>query len=179
MGILGGIAVLLYSGGPVPLSYLPVGELVSGVIMGGFIPLGILAAASGGLHFQVLLPSLPLILGIALIMMSNNGCDIEKDRAAGRKTLPALLGRERTRTVYRAAVVLWLAAVCLLPWIQYGRRGLVSPAVLALVGRRPFGELLRAPLTQQQRVRQMKSVLKANLAGNGAYILALAAALLG
>ena len=177
VGVVGGIAVLLYSGGPLPLSYLPVGELVSGVIMGGFIPLGILAAACGRLCFQILTPSLPFIMGIALIMMSNNGCDIEKDRAAGRRTLPVLLGRRRTRIVFLGAVIVWLAAICLLPWLQYGLRGLVSPAALVLFGRRPFGELMKAPMTQQQRVRQMKSVLRANLAGNGAYILALAAAL--
>lgn len=41
IGIIGGIVILLYSGGPIPVSYLPIGEIVSGVVMGGLIPLGI------------------------------------------------------------------------------------------------------------------------------------------
>lgn len=95
IGAAGAAVVLLYSGGPLPLSYLPAGELVSGLVMGGLIPLGIAAAADNGLHLEVLLYSLPLIIGIALIMMSNNGCDIEKDSIAGRHTLSVLIGRKK------------------------------------------------------------------------------------
>ena len=93
IGAAGAAVVLLYSGGPLPLSYLPAGELVSGLVMGGLIPLGIAAAADNGLHLEVLLYSLPLIIGIALIMMSNNGCDIEKDIADHLRRKTTLYGK--------------------------------------------------------------------------------------
>ena len=96
IGITGCVVILIYSGGPIPVSYLPIGEIVSGVVMGGLIPLGIAGCADGKIHWQLLLYSLPMIAGIALIMMSNNGSDIEKDRKAGRRTLPTCIGRART-----------------------------------------------------------------------------------
>ena len=33
IGITGGVVILIYSGGPIPVSYLPIGEIVSGVVM--------------------------------------------------------------------------------------------------------------------------------------------------
>lgn len=95
IGLIGGVVILLYSGGPIPVSYLPIGEIVSGVVMGGLIPLGIAGCADGKIHWQILFYSLPMILGIALIMMSNNGSDIEKDRKAGRRTSPHVSAGQR------------------------------------------------------------------------------------
>ena len=105
IGFIGGAVILIYSGGPFPVSYLPIGELVSGIVMGGLIPLGIAGCADGKLHWQILFYALPLIIGIALIMMSNNGSDIEKDIKAGRHTLPTRLGRRRTLKFYRYFII--------------------------------------------------------------------------
>lgn len=78
VGIVGAVCVLTYSGGIVPISYLPIGEFVSGFVMGGLIPLGIVATACSAFDFTVLIAAMPLIIGIGLIMMTNNTCDIEK-----------------------------------------------------------------------------------------------------
>ena len=72
IGLLGGLIVLLYSGGPLPISYLPIGEITSGVVMGALIPLGITAAVTGKFHPEILPLTLPLVTGIGLIMMTNN-----------------------------------------------------------------------------------------------------------
>lgn len=178
VGIVGGLAVVCYSAGPLPLSYLPVGELVSGFTMGGLIPLGIAAAVSGTFRWEILPPAAPFILSIALIMMTNNTCDIEKDRAAGRKTLPALLGRTWARHMYQVLVVLWAGLLCVLPYWMFGLRGLVAPVLLLLFGRRSFGYLVCGPLTQSVRIEQMRNIIEANLTGNGAYLAAFLAALL-
>ena len=45
IGCIGGMVVLLYSGGPFPISYLPIGEIISGFVMGILIPLGVAAAS--------------------------------------------------------------------------------------------------------------------------------------
>lgn len=95
IGCIGGIVILLYSGGPFPISYLPIGEIISGFVMGVLIPLGVVAVSDGKFHNEILLYALPLMIGIALIMMTNNGCDIEKDLQAKRYTLPVLLGRKK------------------------------------------------------------------------------------
>lgn len=173
IGIVGVLAVLLYSGGPLPVSYLPVGEIVSGVIMGGFIPLGTAACADNRLHPEVLFWALPLIIGIGLIMMSNNGCDIEKDIAAGRHTLPVILGRARTVRLYHGLLILWLFLLSMLPVALLGWAGLVSPVLLLTLARRPFTWLRRSSLKPKLRIRQMKTIVSANLFGNGAYIAAL------
>jgi 1,4-dihydroxy-2-naphthoate octaprenyltransferase len=147
--------------------------------MGGLIPMGILAAASGELHGEILFWSLPFILGISLIMLSNNGCDIEKDEKAGRHTLAVLLGKERTVFLYHVLVWLWLFFICVCACLISGIWGLTAPVLLLVGGRKVFAEQAGTKLLQEQRIWQMKSVLKANVAGNGAYFLAIAAALIG
>ena len=178
IGIVGVLVVLVYSGGPLPVSYLPIGEIVSGVVMGGLIPLGTAACADNRLHPGILFWSLPLIIGIGLIMMSNNGCDIEKDIAAGRRTLPVFLGRENTRKLYRGLLYLWLILLCLLPVLLLGGIGLVTPLLLAAGARKPFVWLLRSSLEPAGRIRQMKTIAAANILGGGAYIAALLAQLI-
>ena len=178
IGMVGALVVWSYSGGSTPLSYLPLGELVSGLAMGGLIPLGIAACADGRLHPDVLLASLPLILGIALIMMSNNGCDIEKDRRAGRRTLPLLLGRERSLRLYRPLCALWIALLVLFPVWLTGLVGLLSPLLLILLGRGSIRGLFTLQLLPEKRIEQMTSVTLVNIAGALAMLVPLALKLL-
>ena len=70
VGIIGGLTVLAYSVSPVSVASLPLGELVSGFVMGGLIPLGTAAVADGTFHWEILPECLPLIIGIALIPWS-------------------------------------------------------------------------------------------------------------
>ena len=178
IGAVGGATVLLYSGGPLPVSSLPLGEVVSGFVMGGLIPLGTAACADGKLHPEILFYSLPLIIGIGLIMMSNNGCDIEKDLRAGRKTLPMILGRERTLKLYRFLTVFWILLLLVLPVLLTGRRGFLCGVLLLLFARERFRNILALQLRPEQRVLQMKGIVAANIFGNGALIVTLLAAVL-
>jgi len=96
------------------LSALPLGEAVSGIVMGFGITLAVYIALSRGQGistFALLGRSSPLIIGIALIMFTNNIFDIERDFSAGRRTLPLLLGRNRARVVFRVLCCGWLAIV--------------------------------------------------------------------
>ena len=47
IGLIGTLIVFLYSGGKTPISYMPIGELVSGFVMGGLIPLACCYTLSG------------------------------------------------------------------------------------------------------------------------------------
>lgn len=95
IGVVGAVFVVVYSAGKTPVSYLPIGEAVSGGVMGGLIPLACYQALTGDLNWLMLLWAVPEIIGVGLIMMTNNTCDIEKDIPVGRQTLPAKLGREK------------------------------------------------------------------------------------
>jgi 1,4-dihydroxy-2-naphthoate octaprenyltransferase len=174
VGVIGGFTILAYSGGPMPISYLPIGELVSGFVMGGLIPLGIAACASGGLHGQILGSALPLVVGIGLIMMSNNGSDAEKDQKNGRHTLPIFLGRTWTLRFYRCLIVVWILLVAILPVIAEGAVGLSGIALAAIFGGRIIRSQLTATLQPEQRISTMRGIIRTNLVLNGAYTAAFA-----
>jgi 1,4-dihydroxy-2-naphthoate octaprenyltransferase len=167
-GIAGAAALILYSAGPLPFSYLPLGELASGLAMGGFIPLGVYAAVTGFLDFTILLFSIPCIIGVGLVMMTNNLCDIERDALAGRKTLPLLLGRERARKLYLALFVVMLIS---LPAIGLWRFGFtvigIVPALLA--GLPLFKRLFQLAYLHSQRALCFKTIILADVLVYSAY----------
>lgn len=170
IALIGALAVVLYSGGRTPLSSLPVGELVSGFVMGGLIPLACCYCLTGQLDFLVLVFSIPLIIGIGLIMMTNNTCDTEKDEEAGRRTLPVLLGHTRARAVYRGAVVAWVVAICVIcaTWFPSGAIWLPFMVLCAF----PLCKgAWKNPLTQQSRIAAMAAIISLNVALGAFYAL--------
>ena len=172
IGSIGGIIIFLYSGGPYPISYLPIGELVSGFVMGILIPLGVVAVSDGKLHKEIFLHALPLMIGIGLIMMTNNGCDIEKDLEAKRWTLAVLLGRKNIKNLYYILIVIWLLMISFLAIWLLGIVGLITP-VLILFEYRCFKFLITSELLAYKRVEQMKNIVKANIIVNMAYFTAI------
>jgi len=115
VGTLCFAAGILYTFGPAPISRTPYGEIISGTVMGGLIPaLVIYIGAPNGefLYFQAdlstiafymgmremalfVIVTLPLMLTIAGIMLANNICDVEKDIAIKRYTLPYYIGNKK------------------------------------------------------------------------------------
>lgn len=172
IGSIGGIIIFLYSGEPYPISYLPIGELVSGFVMGILIPLGVVAVSDGKLHKEIFLHALPLMIGIGLIMMTNNGCDIEKDLEAKRWTLAVLLGRKNIKNLYHILIVIWLLMISFLAIWLLGIVGLITP-VLILFEYRCFKFLITSELLAYKRVEQMKNIVKANIIVNMAYFTAI------
>lgn len=162
-----------------PISYLPFGEVVSGVVMGGGIPLGIIAVVTGRWEVQVLFWAVPVIIGIALIMMTNNTCDVERDRRSGRKTLPVILGRARARHWYRRLVALWLFTLAVCGTVYMGAGTLVMGLGLWLLGKKFFIRMFTASLTATERLQQMRTVVVANLLCGIAYTGILGVVVLG
>ena len=173
IGSIGGIIIFLYSGGPYPISYLPIGEVISGFVMGVLIPLGVAAVSDGKFHNEILLYALPLMIGIALIMMTNNGCDIEKDLQAKRYTLPVLLGRKNTKNLYHILIVIWLLLISGLSICLLGMIGYITPVLILLLGYRHFKFLMQSELLAYKRIEQMKNIVKANIIVNIAYFIAI------
>ena len=114
--LLGGLCFLcgvFYTWGPVPISRQPLGELLSGVFYGIFLPVILLYInLPAGRLFSLAFSAQSVVLSIRLagavpvallcvapacatanIMLANNICDVERDAAVGRHTLPYYLGR--------------------------------------------------------------------------------------
>lgn len=175
IGVIGATVVVLYSAGPLPVSHLPVGELVSGFTMGGLIPLGITAAVTGEIHPEVLIYSIPFMVGIGLIMMTNNTCDIEKDLRAGRRTLPDTIGRPHSVRLYRSLVLVWIVSIFLYALSLHPLAGAFGALMLIPGYLFAFRYLMQSPLIPQTRIAQMKGILKANLTGSAICLVILAA----
>ncbi len=110
LGVICFLSGILYTFGPIPISRLPLGEIVSGLFYGFFIPFLMLyinmpEGTFLSFHFDITslavylrLNILPIVTVILLsvapvcttanIMLANNICDLEKDVAVKRYTLP-------------------------------------------------------------------------------------------
>lgn len=163
IGIVGAIVVVLYSAGKTPISYLPIGELMSGFVMGGLIPLACYQALTKCFNPIMLVWALPTIIGVGLIMLTNNTCDVEKDIESGRKTLPVLLGRSRARTFYHALVWIWIALIIVnvLIWFSGGWPVLVFMLAASIP---LLKALLSNPLAPPARIGAMAQICSVNIA---------------
>ncbi|MBP2076437.1 1,4-dihydroxy-2-naphthoate polyprenyltransferase [Oceanobacillus polygoni] len=116
----------LYTGGPIPISYTPFGELFSGVLMGTVI-IGITYfIQTGTVSLSMIWISIPITILIGSINFSNNIRDRDGDKLGGRKTIAVLIGRKKSIT---------LLAVLML--VAYG-----ITALLIIFGILPFWSLL-------------------------------------
>jgi 1,4-dihydroxy-2-naphthoate octaprenyltransferase len=119
-GVICFAAGIFYTYGPAPISRTPYGELISGGIMGFFIPFlafFINAPENTFIEIESLFPvmslrvnvitaaklgfvSLPPACCIANIMLANNICDVERDVKLSRFTLPYYIGREKALRLF-------------------------------------------------------------------------------
>lgn len=127
--ILGGICFIcgiFYTFGPLPISRLPLGEIFSGLFYGLFIPFILLyinMSRDTFLSYEInlktisfsiqVIPILTVILlsiapicTTANIMLANNICDLERDIAVKRHTLPYYIGK---KAVYLFAALNYFA----------------------------------------------------------------------
>lgn len=156
-----------YSGGPRPISHGAWGELFVLVFFG-------LVAVAGSHWLQAGVPSLDAWLGGAAlglpaagVLLVNNYRDLEGDVASGRRTLVARLGREKSRYVYAALMLLPYALLLVL--VARGRPGvllalLLLPQMVMLsvrLGARPPGAWLNDQLAASAKAGAMLGLLLA------------------
>ncbi|WP_072773909.1 1,4-dihydroxy-2-naphthoate polyprenyltransferase [Desulfitobacterium chlororespirans] len=113
----------LYTGGPYPISYTPLGELFSGLFMGFLIILIAFFIQTGYVSSTAVLVAVPSGILVGLINLSNNLRDRDGDKANGRKTIPVLLGPEKTIVfmgIMFAVAYLWIVGLVVVrlitPW---------------------------------------------------------------
>lgn len=133
-GILCFFCGVFYTGGPIPISRQPWGEILSGVFYGFFIPFLLLyinmpketfiifnvSAESTYILFKnfpiltLILFSITPVLTTANIMLANNICDLKKDVKVKRFTLPYYLGET---SLYLFAGIYYLTYIALIAMV--------------------------------------------------------------
>ncbi len=80
VGILSVFVAIIYSMGPKPLTNYPVTELISGLFC-GFIPTVSVIVFNGGIiDMPTIMCGIISWIMVGLLMLTNNACDVEKDR---------------------------------------------------------------------------------------------------
>jgi len=100
VGILSVLAGYAYTGGPVPIGYIGLGDLLVFIFMGPVIVLGAYYVQARALAAAPLWASLPVAALVTAILVVNNLRDIEDDRRKGKRTLATLIGPRGTRLEY-------------------------------------------------------------------------------
>jgi 1,4-dihydroxy-2-naphthoate octaprenyltransferase len=151
IGVIGAGIALTYSGSKVSTSHLPVGEPLSGFTLGGLVPLAVTAALTDHLYWMVLWKAVPMMLIVTMFMLDNNTCDMVRDEAAGRKTLPILIGREASERLAHVLTVLWMGLIFGILAVWYpGALPFMAAAVF--ICRKGLAGIFRVPRTRDTKM---------------------------
>jgi 1,4-dihydroxy-2-naphthoate octaprenyltransferase len=161
VGVASIAAGVLYTGGPRPYGYEGLGEMFVFLFFGVVAVVGTYYVQAEELPWEAFAISVPVGLLASAILVVNNVRDIDTDRRAGKRTLAVKLGRERTRTLYLAMLLLAYAV----------------PVAIALAGGLSWCvalPLLSAPIAARLwkivRTRTDGPSLNGALAGTGALL---------
>ncbi|MGE5597412.1 MAG: 1,4-dihydroxy-2-naphthoate octaprenyltransferase, partial [Hyphomicrobiales bacterium] len=122
LGLASVLAGFLYTGAPVHLAYIGLGEVTVFVFVGPIMVVGAYFVQVERWDWEPLVASLPIAFLVTAILHANNLRDIESDRATGKRTIATLIGREwANREMYlllaAAYATLVIAAVVgAIPW---------------------------------------------------------------
>lgn len=125
IGVASIAAGILYTAGPFALAYVGLGDVFVFLFFGLVAVLGTYFAQVGALDPEAWIAAIPVGTLATAILVVNNLRDIDTDRAAGKLTLAARIGRRATRLEY-ATLLLAAFAVPIALWAQ----GLASAWVL-------------------------------------------------
>ncbi len=172
IGILGAAVVFLYSGGPLPISYTPLSEGVSGFVMGGLITYATYFALTLDANLWLFYYAAPPILTIALIMLTNNTCDISRDIDAKRYTLPVLLGKKIASFLLGFGYILCFLVVAHLAFweFKWGLLAMLPMGIHIFPGVRTMFTL---NFNYRTRIEAMKTAVKLTYLINFYYIFAI------
>lgn len=167
IGVLSILFAVLYTGGPFPLGYLGLGDIVVFIFFGP-------VAVAGTYYVQRLeLSWLPIVAGAApglfsmAILAVNNLRDVDEDRRTGKRTLAVRLGPGFARFEHAACIVTGAALVPLLLCMAVPGHWAAMSAVLVLlpacrsigIVRRESGAPLNAQLGATGKLLLLHSLL--------------------
>jgi 1,4-dihydroxy-2-naphthoate octaprenyltransferase len=140
---------VFYTFGPVPISRMPLGEPISGLVMGfgiffiaAFVNINdptLLSLVFAEQNFilegnmisiiALFFVSLPTVFLIANIMLANNTCDLEEDVVNHRYTLPFYIGKKQAVQLFNVLVYLSYLVIVLAVLLR-----LLHPILLLILG---------------------------------------------
>jgi 1,4-dihydroxy-2-naphthoate octaprenyltransferase len=138
------IVAYLYTGGPLPIAYTPFGEIISGFFMGVIIVLISFYIQTGTVTTGSILISIPVMILIGAILLSNNIRDLDGDKENGRKTVAILIGRKNAITLLGSMFAfsyLWIIGFIIFghatPWLLIILLSLPKPiaAIKGFIGK--------------------------------------------
>ena len=106
VGLLSILAGVLYTGGPRPYGYAGFGEIFVFLFFGLVAVAGTYYVQTVEVNWQAVALAVPVGLLASAILVVNNVRDIDTDRRAGKNTLAVRLGREKSRVLFAAMVLL-------------------------------------------------------------------------
>jgi 1,4-dihydroxy-2-naphthoate octaprenyltransferase len=107
LGIIGVFLAVFHNGPPIKLYHLApgLGELAAGIGCGPLIVLGTYYVQTQQLSLRPVWASIPVGLLITAVLYINEFPDHDADKAAGKKTVPVALGRQRAVWGYVTLIV--------------------------------------------------------------------------
>jgi 1,4-dihydroxy-2-naphthoate octaprenyltransferase len=122
IGVISVLAMLGYVSGPIPYGYKGLGEVFVFVFFGVVATVGSRYVHDMTAPRSAWLLSIPIGMLVTAILVVNNYRDLETDRAAGKRTLAVIIGRERTRVLF--AVLIYgafplIALFAMLDWTPF------------------------------------------------------------
>lgn len=162
--VVGGVCMLVgfaYTGGPLPISRTPFGEVFAGFFLGTTLFVLSFYVQTKSVVVEALLASLPFLILVGMILSVNNCCDLIRDKAAGRKTLTIVLGRYGVVPLLAIEILLAFGLVLLLSFLGvYPLLQLPFLALSAIFAAVEFRTMVKRGFALQTKQVQMASIGK-------------------
>ena len=158
LGVASVLALLAYSGGPLPLAACGLGEVAVFLFFGLLAVAGSYYLQAHTLPADVWLAAVQMGCLTAAIMLVNNIRDRESDRRGGRFTLAIALGERGSRMLY---ALLLLLPFALLPLRTLSRLALIPALLLIFFIYRRSGTALNRQLAQTALLCLLFALLRA------------------
>ena len=131
IGLASILAAIVYTGGPVPLGYIGLGDLLVLIFFGLVAVGGTYYVQAQALAPEVIFAALAIGALATNILVVNNVRDAATDKIAGKRTLAVLLGRNAARAEY-ALLLIFAYATPFVLWLAFNMGPWVLLALLSL-----------------------------------------------
>ena len=122
LGILAIIAAILYTNGKLPYGYIGLGDISVFLFFGCLGVLGTYYLQTKVFSWDLLLPATSLGLLTVGVLNINNIRDIDSDVKAGKRSIPVMLGKDKSRIYH--ALLLIVAMICAIIYVILNTQGL-------------------------------------------------------